>query len=67
MSQAGRDARSESGENYDNFALFAPRDELPTIAGGNRVRVLLLTVACINRKIVINHARFFVIRANFIK
>jgi len=38
MSQAVRDAGSESGENCDNFALFAPRDELPTIAGGNRAR-----------------------------
>ena len=38
MSQAGNDAGSESGENCDNFALFAPRDELPTIAGGNRAR-----------------------------
>ena len=34
MSQSGRDAGSESGENCDNFALFAPRDELPTIGGG---------------------------------
>ena len=25
MSQAGRDVGSESGENCDNFALFAPR------------------------------------------
>ena len=25
MSQSGRDAGSESGENCDNFALFAPR------------------------------------------
>ena len=38
MSQAERDAESESVENCDNFALFAPRDELPTIAGGNRAR-----------------------------
>ena len=34
MSQAGRDAGSESVENCDIFALFAPRDELPTIGGG---------------------------------
>ena len=38
MSQAGRDAGSESGENCDNFALFAPRGRASTIAGGNMVR-----------------------------
>ena len=41
MSQAGKDSRSEGdcveptmGDNCDNFALFAPLDELPTIGGG---------------------------------
>ena len=44
MSQSGRDAGSESGENCDNFALIAPRDELPTISGGNRPPPLALLV-----------------------
>ena len=38
MSRAGRVAGSESGENGDAVALFAPRDERQQIAGGDRAR-----------------------------